>query len=246
MHILDDPSGLSLRAQRLLDRTGRRDRSTRPRLPTELLRVRDRQGRLVPAPAELVIRREGFAQRFGGLRYTVRRSHAGVNGERRERADEWSYELGTYARADPEQGWYFDWFGPSYASPIRCLARTDGRVGAEGASGDGVFQETETSVLHRIESDAVRDEVSAWDPWPIDGSGLAVARQLDGLSEVAEASGPMQGWRMSDVVAVMEFAHVSHQVPRERAALIWCRGEEGHRRVRRARAAVTLAEGADG
>jgi hypothetical protein len=191
---------------------------------------------------ELVIRREGFAQKFGGLRYTVRRSRVGVNGERRERADVWSYELGTYVWPDPVRGWYFDWCGPSYASPIRYLAHTDGRVGAENTSGDGVFQETEASVIHRIESDAIKDEVSAWDPWPIDGSGLAIAQQLNNLSEVTEASGPMQGWRMSDVVAVMEFAYVSNHVPRERQTWIWFRGEEGHHQVR---AAVALAARAD-
>ncbi|WP_042447333.1 hypothetical protein [Streptacidiphilus jiangxiensis] len=192
---------------------------------------------------ELVIRREGFAQKFGGLRYTVRHSRAGVSGERRERTDEWSYELGTYAWADPVQGWYFDWFGPSFASPIRYLAHTDGRVGAENASGDGVFQETETSMIHRIESDAVQDEVSAWDPWPIEGGSLAIAQHLDDLREVTEASGPMHGWRMSDVVAVMEFAYVSHQVPRERHALIWSRSEEGRRQIR---AAAALAARTDG
>lgn len=68
-------------------------------------------------------------------------------------------------------------------------------------------------MIHRIESHALMDEVSAWDPWPIGGRGPAVARQLDGLGEVAEASGPMLSWRMSDAVAVMEFMRREQGVP---------------------------------
>ncbi|MHA6765244.1 hypothetical protein [Streptacidiphilus sp. PAMC 29251] len=242
MHILEDRSGLSPRALALLDRTGCRQEPTEPRLPTELLRVRDRKGRLIPAPRELVIRREGFAQRYGGLRYTVQRSLANANGGRSEHSLEWSHELGSYAWPDPVRGWFFDWDGPSAAHPVRYLVHTDGRVGVENTAGEGVFQEMEASMIHRIESHAVMDEVSAWDPWPIDGGGLAIARHLDNLSEVAEASGPMLSWRMSDAVAVMEFAYVSREFPRERQAWIWFRGEEGHRQVS---AAAVLAARAD-
>ncbi|MGW2254819.1 hypothetical protein ACWCXH_32230 [Kitasatospora sp. NPDC001660] len=97
-------------------------------------------------------------------------------------------------------------------------------------------------MIHRIESHAVEDEVSAWDPWPIDGGGLAIARHLDNLSEVTEASGPMLSWRMSNVVAVLEFAYPSRTFPRERQAWIWSRDEEGHRQVS---AAAVLAARAD-
>lgn len=242
MHILEDPSGLSPRARGLLDRTGCRQEPTEPRLPTELLRVRDRKGRLIPAPMELVIRREGFAQRYGGLRYTVRKSLADSKRGRSEYSLEWSHELGSRVWPDPVRGWFFDWVGPRAAHPIRYLVHTDGRVGAENIAGDGVFQEMEASMIHRIESHAIMDEVSAWDPWPSGGRGLAVARQLDNLSEVAEASGPMLSWRMSDAVAVMEFAWVSREFPRERQARIWFRGEEGHRQVS---AAAVLAARAD-
>ncbi|MER7583839.1 hypothetical protein [Kitasatospora sp. NPDC097691] len=245
MHILEDRSGLSPRALALLDRTGYRQEPSEPRLPTELLRVRDRRGRLIPAPLELVIRREGFAQRYGGLRYAVRRSIAHAKGGRSERSLEWRHELGSHVWPDPVRGWFFDWRGPSAAHPIRYLVHTDGRVGAEDTAGDGVFQETEASMIHRIESHAVMDEVSEWDPWPIDGYGLAIARQLDGLGEVTEASGPVLSWRMSDAVAVMEFAYVSTEFPRERQAWIWCRGEEGHRQVSAA-ALHAAAAGTDG
>ncbi|MFJ9772334.1 hypothetical protein ACIRVF_13995 [Kitasatospora sp. NPDC101157] len=242
MHILEDPSGLSLRALALLDRTGCRQEPEEPRLPTELLRVRDRRGRLIPAPMELVIRREGFAQRYGGLRYTVRESLATAKDGRSEHSLTWKHELGSYVWPDPVRGWFFDWNGPSAAHPIRYLAHTDGRVGAENTVGDGVFQEMAASMLHRIESHAILDEVSAWDPWPI-GHGLAIARHLDNLREVAEASGPVRRWRMSDAVAVMEFAYVSPTYPRGRQALIWSRGEEGHRQV--SAAAELAARAAD-
>lgn len=131
MHILEDPSGLSPRARCLLHRTGSRQEPTEPRLPTELLRVRDRKGRLIPAPMDLVIRREGFAQRYGGLRYTVRRSLADANGGRSEYSLEWSHELGAHVWPDPVRGWFFDWDGPRAAHPVRYLVHTDGRVGAE-------------------------------------------------------------------------------------------------------------------
>jgi hypothetical protein len=186
-----------------------------------------------------VIRREGFAQRFGGLRYTVRRSLAAGAGERREADEVWRHELGTRLWSDPTRGWYFDWNGPNFAAPIRYLAHTDGRVGAENTSGDGVFQETEASMTHRIESHALMDEVSSWNPWPIDAHGPAVAQQLEGLSEVTEASGPMLRWRKSDAVAVMEFAYVDLQDPRERQAYIWFRTGEGHRQIRAALARAT-------
>ncbi|MFI5828570.1 hypothetical protein ACIA6C_15150 [Streptomyces sp. NPDC051578] len=192
---------------------------------------------------DLVIRREGFAQKYGGLRYSVRRSLADPNGGRAEYSLEWTHELGARVWPDPVRGWFFDWDGPRAAHPVRCLAHTDGRLGAESTAGDGVFQETEASMIHRIESHAVMDEVSAWDPWPISGLGPAVARQLDDLGEVAEASGPMLSWRMSDAVAVMEFTCVSREFPRERQAWIWFRGEEGHRQVS---AAAVLAARADG
>ncbi|THA46056.1 hypothetical protein [Streptomyces sp. A1136] len=242
MHILDDRSGLSPRALALLDRTGHRQEPTEPRLPTELLRVRDNKGLLITAPLELVIRREGFAQRYGGLRYTVRRSLADAIHGRSASSLDWSHELGSNVWADPVRGWFFDWHGPQAAHPIRYLLHTDGRVGAENTAGDGVFQETDASMIHRIDSHALMDEVSAWDPWPIDGCGLTVARHLDNLGEVTEASGPMLNWRMSDAVAVKEFAYVSTEFPRERQAWIWSRGEDGHRQVSAATALAARQE----
>ncbi|RPF43729.1 hypothetical protein EDD96_0238 [Streptomyces sp. Ag109_G2-6] len=232
MHLLEDHHpGLSPLARKLLERTGRRQEPAGPRTPTELLTVPDRTGtgRRVPAPLELVTAREGFAQRLGGLRYTVRRSTPGVPGEQRESASEWNWDLGTAVWPDPAGGWYFEWTGELVSSPVRYLAHTDGRVGVE--AGDGVFREIASSTTHLIESHAVMDAVAGWDPWPIEADGHAVAGRLDGLTEVAEASGPMLGWRMSDVVAVMEFREWSNQVPRAPRAFMWSRGEEGRRRL---------------
>ncbi|MFI8265780.1 hypothetical protein [Streptomyces sp. NPDC085665] len=57
----------------------------------EMWRVQDRAGKLVPAPMELIIRCEGFARRFGGLRYQVRHSWT-LDGERCETAYSWEYD----------------------------------------------------------------------------------------------------------------------------------------------------------
>lgn len=72
VHILDDPSGLSRRAVDFLARSAFMDPPKWERLPTDFMQVRDLRGKLVPAPWELVVRREGFARKFEGLRYTVR------------------------------------------------------------------------------------------------------------------------------------------------------------------------------
>ncbi|MEV7602660.1 hypothetical protein AB0O91_35335 [Kitasatospora sp. NPDC089797] len=87
---------------------------------------------------------------------------------------------------DPVRGRFLGRDGPHAAHPVRCLAHTDGRAGAGNSAGDGVFQELETSMTHRIEAHAVMDEVSAWDPWPDADYARAVARQSADLSEVAE------------------------------------------------------------
>ncbi len=106
MHILEDPSQLSERAQDLLRRTGRRECPIRFGLPIELWQVRDHAGRIVPAPMDLIIRLEGLEQRFAGLRYEVQHSWV-VNGERYETCRGWECDhLGvkTGAWQDPRRG----------------------------------------------------------------------------------------------------------------------------------------------
>jgi hypothetical protein len=239
MHILDDLDGLSARARDLLNRTGWREPPPDSRLATEFLQVRDCSGRLVPAPAVLAIRREGFEQRYGGLRYQVRNSYA-YEGERHEVTFGWRYDLEQDAWADSARGWYFSWFGEHAATPVRWLVHTDGRAGVD--DGGGKFLEIAPSVPALIESHALTDMVAAWDRTPLKVDGFALAQQIGGLTDIPEASGPTTRWRVSDTVAVQEFRHWSSQEPIRRwRAFIWTRGADGRRQVEQA-AQATRAE----
>ncbi|WP_149260453.1 hypothetical protein [Actinomadura sp. K4S16] len=233
MHVLDDLAEFSDRAQGLLSRAGRRAPSDPARTPTDFLNVRDRAGRVVPAPAELVVRREGFEARYGGLRYEVRRS-ALIGRERFDVSRRWDFSLDEEIWAD-ERGWFFSWTGERVSSPVRFLIHTDGRV---GVSDGGPFIEVADSVPHLIEGHAVMDMVSSWDPWP--GSletwvpaqlGAAMAEHVDGLAPVAEASGRYDRWHLSEGVAVRIFWSWTSQGPRTRGVQMWTCGEEGRRQL---------------
>ncbi|MFB8200392.1 hypothetical protein [Kitasatospora purpeofusca] len=239
MHILDDLTGLSSRAKSLLERTGRRDDPQEPRLSTEFLRIRDRYGRLIPTPMMLVIRREGFAQKYGGLRYQVR-SSCTVEGERREVSRDWHYDLGQSMWTSAADGWHFDWFGERVSSPMRYLVHTDGRVGAD--DGGGALLEIAPSVPALIESHALTDTLSTWDRTAADVDSFALAEQLDGLTDIPEASGSTVRWRLSDNVAVEEFRNWSSDAPRRWRAFIWSRGESGRRQVEEAAARVAATQ----
>ncbi|MFF0415556.1 hypothetical protein ACFYUY_34630 [Kitasatospora sp. NPDC004745] len=238
MHILDDLTSLSSRAKSLLERTGRRDDPPEPRLSTEFLRIRDYFGQLIPTPMMLVIRREGFEQKYGGLRYQVRSSYT-VEGERREVLRDWHYDLGQNMWTGAADGWYFDWFGERVSSPVRYLVHTDGRVGVD--DGGGTFLEIAPSIPALIESHALTDTVSTWDRTTAEVHSFALAEQLDGLTDIPEASGSTIRWRLSDNVAVEEFRSWSSGAPRRWRAFIWSRGEAGRRQVEEAaaRAAAT-------
>jgi hypothetical protein len=231
MHILDDPSGLSARASSLIGRTGWREPSPEPRLATEFLQVRDQAGRPVPAPAMLAIRREGFEQRYGGLRYQVRSSFT-IEGERHEATRSWHYDLGQDMWADSSGGWYFDWFGEHASTPVRWLVHTDGRVGVD--DGGGQFLEIAPSVPALIESHALTDMLAAWNRSMLKVDGFALAQQVNGLADVPEASGRTIRWRLSDTVAVKEFQHWSSQEPRYWRAFIWTRNAAGQREIEQA------------
>ncbi|MEU9454507.1 hypothetical protein [Streptomyces sp. NPDC048277] len=232
MHILEDPSELSARAQDLLRRTGRRECPTRFGLPIELWRVRDHAGNLVPAPMDLIIRCEGFEQKFGGLRYEVRRSWV-VNGDRYETTRRWEYDhlgLQTAAWQDPGRGgWYFEWTGERVSKPCRDLMHTDGSVGTD-VDGGSPYLPIAPSLPHLIESHALTDAVATWRPWPMDSLAASAIELLDGLVEVPEASWDSSRWRLSDSVAVMDYDSWDHQNPRRRT-LVWSREEAGHRQV---------------
>ncbi|MFF2041153.1 hypothetical protein ACFVVX_12040 [Kitasatospora sp. NPDC058170] len=239
MHILDDLTGLSSRARSLLERTGRRDDPQEPRLSTEFLRIRDCFGRSIPAPMMLVVRREGFERKYGGLRYQVRRGST-VEGERREVLREWRYDLGRSMWPGAADGWYFDWFGERVSSPVRYLVHTDGRVGVGDAG--GTFLEIAPSIPALIESHALTDTVSTWDRTAAGVDGFALAEQLDGLTDIPEASGATVRWRLSGNVAVEEFRNWSSGAPRRWRAFIWSRGESGRRRVEEAAGRVAATQ----
>lgn len=243
MHILDDLAGLSARAASLLERTGRRTHPPEPRLSTEFLGIRDRSGRPIPTPMPLVTAREGFAQRWGGLRYQVRRSCT-IGGERRDSIRDWLYDLGQGMWSDPARGWYFDWSGERVSSPVRYLVHSSGSVGVD--DGSGAFLEIAPSVPALVESHALTDMVATWDRVAVGKESHLLARQLDGLADVPEASGRTVRWRVSESVAVMEFQDWSNQAPRRRRAFVWSRGETGRRRVSEAVVRVVAGSGARG
>ncbi|WP_217554977.1 hypothetical protein [Streptomyces sp. GbtcB6] len=232
MHILEDPSELSARAQDLLRRTGRRECPSRFSLPIELWQVHDHARNLVPAPMDLIIRCEGFERKFGGLRYEVRRSRV-VNGDRYETVRGWEYDhLGMKTRAwqDPARGgWYFEWTGERVSKPCRDLIHTDGSVGTD-VDGASPYLPIAPSLLHLIESHALTDTVATWKPWPAGSLAASAVTLLDGLVEVPEASWSSSRWRLSDTVAVMDHDTWDRENPR-RLTLVWSREEAGHRQV---------------
>ncbi|NUP53483.1 MAG: hypothetical protein HOW97_40105 [Catenulispora sp.] len=202
MHLLEDLGSLSLRAQNLLRRTGRREGpDSDPAL--EPVRLHDRDGgRLsAPLPPELVAWREGFLRRYGGLRYTVRSSFT-ANGKRYEHARDCAFDLGDLAWADPDGGWFSDWCGEIVSAPIRFLVHTDGRVG--GMDGWGVFLEMAPTIPAFIESHALTDMVASWEPLPAGELRGLPADALEDLADVPEASGPTCRWRLSEDYAVCQ------------------------------------------
>ncbi|MGK5554740.1 hypothetical protein ACSNOI_24295 [Actinomadura kijaniata] len=240
MHVLDDPVGLSERAQDLLRRTGRRRADAAFRVPTDFLWVFDEAGRSIPAPTELVIRREAFHARYGGLRYRVRRA-ALLGDQRHDVIREWDFDLGDRIRAE-RRGWSFSWIGERVSAPVGFLVHTDGRV---GVSDGGAFIEVASSVVQLIEGHAVMDLVASWDPWPgrleawvPNTAWTSAADRIEGLVPVAEASGRCDTWLLSDHVAVRSFHVWTSRRPRRRAVQIWSCGNEGREQLEQAFRAV--------
>jgi hypothetical protein len=119
----------------------------------------------------------------------------------------------------------------------RFLLHTGGRV---GVSDGGPFLEIASSVPQLIESHAVMDSVSSWDPlpgslepWAGSRSGTELLDRIEGLAPVPEASGRFDRWALSDAVAVREFWNWTSQRPRQRMAMIWTLGEAGRDQVAR-------------
>ncbi|MGY0235865.1 hypothetical protein [Longispora urticae] len=237
-HLLDDLDGLTGRAQDLLRRTGRRDPPDAFRIPTDVLRVRNAEGRLVPAPIELVVRRETFLARYGGLRYDVRGSVL-IGGVRHDHTRSWDFHVDDDGLTGDRRGWCFSWLGPHVSCPVRFLAHSDGRV---GVSDGGPFLEIAASVPHLIETHAMTDMVASWDPapgalepWVGSDLGMDVVDRLEGLEPVPEASGAVETWRLSATVAVRDYRTWADTSPRGRGVQIWTRGPEGARQVTSAR-----------
>ncbi len=185
---------------------------------------------------KLVIRREGFASRFGGLRYVVRRSVA-LPGMVREFEHRWDFDVGRWMRRDV-RGWHFDFIGERVSSPVAYAVHTDGRV---GVTDGGPFLEIAPSVYHLIESHAILDQVASWQPWHEHAAGSGwvalvdhLAARLDGLTEVAEASGPCARWLLGENVAIHDVLNYASDAPRARHVAVWARGQDGIGQIRAA------------
>ncbi|MGW6614721.1 hypothetical protein ACWGA0_14835 [Streptomyces erythrochromogenes] len=235
MHILENPSQLSARAQDLLRRTGWRVCPSLFELPIEFWQVHDHAGKLIQAPMDLIIRCEGFERKYGGLRYEVRHSRV-LNGERYETTRGWEYDhLGLSTRAWQDRrrgGWFFEWTGQRVSKPCRYLIHTDGSVGTD-VDGGSPYLPIAPSIPHLIESHALTDTVSMWRPWPMGSLTESAVSLLDGLVEVPEASWRSSRWRLSDTVAVMDYDGGDRDNPR-RMTLVWSHGEAGHGQVQAA------------
>ncbi|MET7402858.1 hypothetical protein ABZS66_56200 [Dactylosporangium sp. NPDC005572] len=227
--MLDDLDGLSPRAQSFVRRAGIR-RPDQTRLPTDYLQVPDRSGRLIAAPVELIVRREGFAARFGGLHYDVRRS-VRIGDERHDTLRCWQFDLLDVVRAE-HMGWSFAWDGEHVSSPVSYLVHTDGRF---GVSAGGPFLEASPLINHLIEGHALMDELHDWEPvppssleaWvPNDMTNTHLRKLLDTLPIVPEASGPCNRWWRSDHLAIRLFYGWTGRQPRSTGVMIWSRN--GH------------------
>jgi len=226
MHVLDDPQDLSPRAQAFLLRAASRQ-PQRPRLPTDFLGLQDRSGRSIAAPLELVVRREIFATRFGGLTYDVRRC-VRVGNERLDSLRGWRFELCDAIRAE-RKGWSFAWYGEHVSSPVSYLVHTDGRF---GVSAGGPFLEVCPSINHLIEGHALMDELHDWEPvpptsleaWvPGDMTNAHLGELLETLPPVSEASGPCDRWWRSDDLAIRVFDGWTDSRLRPTGVMLWSR-----------------------
>lgn len=221
MHILDDPSDLTDRAQAFLARVG--ERTEVQHQPTEFMLVPDRHGNTIPAPFELVIRREGFAQKFGGLRYPVRQSVLFPDGlDVRELF--WEFTLFDFVRQD-HRGWYFDWSGEHVASPVHYLQHTDGRF---GVTDSGTFIPVHPTMLSLIEHHALLDKHAEWEP-----VSLPADAEVDGLRAalpvLPEASGPWARWHADEDTALHENLLWTSTQPRTWRRRVWVRTPEARR-----------------
>lgn len=235
MHLLEDPRGLSSRAQEFLKHAAWRDPVARLP-PGEFRTVVDGSGGRRPPSTELIVRRESFAMRFAGLRYRVRRV-ARLGDERHVAARIWDFDLGNLAWHDARGG-HFDWTGEHVSSPVRHVLHADGRAGFRVTDR---FLEISSSPYHLIESHALVDMLAQWEPGP--GSIEAWVPSVDnpdalaaiaGLTPVVEASGRCERWLISDHLAIRIFQAWTSQSPRRRAMQVWFADQTGAQVLREA------------
>ena len=226
MHVLEDLGSLTPTAQAFLRRAWV-EPSMDARLSTDFKTVVDRTGKRVAAPLELVLRREGFAARFGGLRYDVRRS-VRVGDQRFDSVRRWQFDLVETMRAE-WGGWSFGWYGECVSSPVSYLVHCDGRV---GVSGGGPFLEAWSSLHHMIEDHTLVDELADWEPvslssledWtPLSVENKQLREVMDALTPVTEASGSCTRWWRSEDVAVRRSHGWTSTRPRPIGTMIWSR-----------------------
>lgn len=167
-------------------------------------------------PVAVAVGRQGFAARFGGLRYDVRRS-VRIGDERIDVVRRWQFDLLDVVRAE-NTGWSFGWIGQRVSAPVAHLVHTDGRVGVHAG---GSFLEVSPSIHHLIEGHALMDELHDWEPLPL-GAREAAALGSN-LAEVPEASGPCDRWWRSEDLAVRRFHRWTDDRPRPTGVMIWRR-----------------------
>ena len=111
---------------------------------------------------------------------------------------------------------------------MRYLVHTDG---CSGVTLGGPFLEVTSSVTHMIESHALTDEMTGWEP--VAGSALepwvagcgdgALLERAGELRLLPEASGPYERWLQPDTVTVRRFHRWAEEQPRPPAVQMWTR-----------------------
>ncbi|WP_179855689.1 hypothetical protein [Paractinoplanes atraurantiacus] len=175
---------------------------------------------------ELIVRREGFAQRFGGLTYSIRH-RVRSNADLLETVRRWDFLLDDWIRHEPN-GWSFGWAGQHVSSPVRHLVHTDGRF---GVTFGGPFLEVSPSINHMIESHALLDEMADWHPLPGNALEPWAAGRTNGsplerratLRPIPEASGPCDRWFHSDTLTVRQSLRWTEDHPRPPTIEAWTR-----------------------
>jgi hypothetical protein len=224
-HVLDDPAGLSVRAQRFLQTLSRRSLPTAVEPPDLYYECWNADDEPDPGPDGGLARLQEFAARYGGLWFPGKRPTPGgyglhdtvQAGWQQTRSGDWEAEVGLV-----EGAWWV------------LLSWSTGRIGV-------IHPENwvATSADNLIESSALGNEISDDDSWreavPVGGRGaylpgMASDRFAGHLPEVTEASSPWNRWYMDEHVAVHGW-RATYDPTRSEVVLAWYRGPLGRRRL---------------